>query len=155
MARDISAGAALGRMVGLAIGVAAVAAAYHVRVDKRRDPVGALRVLVVRYPQLRDGIPLDRLGPACDGGDGEACAALAKAVAESRDLVAASLPFCLEHALYVRGCDGGSWRACDMVLHDEGGCGPPDLERTRRVMQFDCDRSDFAACDALARLPRP
>jgi len=152
MDRDTPAAGGLWRLVGIAFGVGALAVGSYGRLDRTRDPVAVVRELTGRYPMLDVEIPVDRLGPRCDGADAEACTELGLAVAEVRRADEVPVPRCLEQALYVRGCDGGHWQGCDLAMKDDGSCPAPQLERARAVLQFDYDRMVFAACDALGRL---
>ena len=152
MDRDSSAAGGLWRLVGLAFGVGALAVGSYGRLDRTRDPVAVVRELTRRYPMLDVEIPVDRLGPRCDGADAEACTELGVAVAEAHQSDEVPIPRCLEQALYVRGCDGGHWRGCDLALHGDTSCPKPSIERAGAVLQFDCDRMVFAACDALGKM---
>jgi hypothetical protein len=145
---------ALRRLVGVGLALGAVALVHrYVRVDRRRDPVGAVRAVVTRYPPLRSEVPVDRLGPACDGGDAEACTELGIAFASARASIAElPLPQCVEQALYARACDGGHWRGCALLVPGADGCGAPDLERVDAVLDRACERLVFAACDARAQM---
>jgi hypothetical protein len=147
-----SAASALRRLLGVGLALAAAGGVHRlVRVDRARDPVGAVRAATLRYPMLRADVPVDRLGPPCDAGDGTACTDLGLALADARASVGLPLPSCLEEGLFMRGCDGDDWRACDRLVQGSGECGAPDADRVQAVLEGACDRLVFAACDALAR----
>jgi hypothetical protein len=152
--RDARAVSGIQRLLGVGLSlIGVVVVLRYTRADARRDPVGAIGAVARRYPALRRDIPLDRLGPACDEGDGEACTELGVAFGDVRNsLGELGLPACIEHALFARACDGGHWRGCELLARRGRECGAPDLERARAVLARACEGLVFAACDALAEL---
>ena len=156
MTADPGAGRALRRFLGPLVCAAMVLAVYRYgRVDVRRDPVAALRGIVVKHPSVRADIPVDRLGRPCDEGDGDACTDLGLALESVQDeLSPTSVPACLDHALFTRACADRSWRGCRELSQraKRGDCGPIDMATARDVLDAACRRLVFPACDALAQL---
>jgi hypothetical protein len=125
------------------------------RIDPARDPVAALRTLVMKHAYVRSDIPLDRLGAPCDQGDGDACTELGLAFASVKDsLPELQVSGCLDHALFARACERGSWRGCRELSQrtKRGGCPATDLSTARDVLDAACRRLVFPACDALGEL---
>src|SRR5262245_35798088 len=156
MAGEPDMGRTFRRLLGPLVGAAVIVGLYRYgRVDLRRDPVGALRGIAVKHPSIRNDIPLERLGPPCDEGDGDACTDLGLAVESVRDeLPPTSFPACLDHALFARACAQRSWRGCRELSQRAklGDCGAIDIATARDVLDAACRRLVFPACDALAQL---
>jgi hypothetical protein len=133
--------------------VAATLVLRHVRRggDVNADPVGVLQTVAMRYPVVRHEIPVERLGPACDGGDSAACVQLGRGVAATNQ--AGPMPRCLEQAFYRKACAADDWEGCAALAG--GGseeCGPVDVQAIRDSLDRACRRMVFAACDVKVGL---
>lgn len=156
MTIEPTASRALRRVVAPLIGAAIVFALYRYgRIDPARDPVGAIRTIVMKHPYVRSDVPVDRLGPPCDEGDGDACTDLALAFDNvTQDLPESSFPTCIDQTLFDRACEHGSWRGCRALSQraKRGDCRAADLTTAHDVLDGACRRLEFQACDALGQL---
>jgi hypothetical protein len=153
MAEDTGGTRAVMRLLSVGVGVLMLVVAYRYVHSGSRDPVAAARLVALRFPQLREDKEVDRLGPACDGGDLGACVELGLNYGGVRE-TGAPVPPCIDHELYARACDGGEWRGCQEVARTSrrGDCGEADLAHAREVLSAACEHLVFAACDAGAEL---
>jgi hypothetical protein len=152
MSVERRAGSGIARLLTAAVVLGATVGVYRwARPSAHGDPVGVLRAMAVRHPMIRQDLPLERYGGACDGGDGEACTELALAWAR---VVADGIPgpSCVDHALFARACDDGHWRGCERLVRADDGCGAPDLAQAETVLDRACSGAVFAACDALGQV---
>lgn len=154
MSESTSGTRAIVRLLPAVIGVLLLAYAYQYRRGGVDDPVAAVRMVAVRMPALRADIGIDQYGSACDAGDLPACVELGLRYAAVRDDGRAPLPPCLDHALFEHACDRRSWRGCQEVARTSrrGDCGQADFAYARDVLDAECQRMVFAACDAKAEL---
>jgi hypothetical protein len=152
MTAERRAGTGIAKLLTMALALGASVGVYRwARPSAHGDPVGVLRNVALRYPMVRQDLPLERYGAACDGGDGAACTELGVAYAR----IAADgfpVPSCVDHALFARACDDGHWRGCDQLVQGGDGCGEPDLAHVEAVLDRACAGAVFAACDALGRV---
>jgi hypothetical protein len=112
----------------------------------------------VKQPYVRGDVAVERLGPPCDAGDGDACTDLGLALVSARDsMPEIALPACVDRVLFDRACEHGSWRGCRelALLATQGDCRATDLATARDVLDTACRRLEFAACDAKARIAIP
>ena len=145
---------AITRILSLAVGALMVAYAYRYGRGGAHDPVDAVRVVAIRLPALRADLGIDEYGPACEEGDLDACVELGTRYAATRNDGGTPIPPCLDHALFERACDGRNWRGCQHVIRTShrGDCGQADFDYARGVLEAECQRMVFAACDAKAEL---
>jgi hypothetical protein len=153
MTAERRAGSGIAKLLVLALALGASAGVRRwARPSPQGDPVGVLRAVAMRNPMIRQDLPLDRYGAACDGGDGAACTELGVAWAQVVVMDGIPVPACVDHALFARACEEGHWLGCDHLARGGDDCGEPDLARAEAVLDRACAGAVFAACDALGRV---
>jgi TPR repeat protein len=91
---------------------------------------------------------LDRLGPACEGGDADACFmqwAVERILVPDCD----DACFARERDFAIRACDGESLEGCGVVLDLGAEVSPAELARAHRIVSAACDDGDVDACADL------